>query len=319
MSNDRKVVFLSTKYNPARKLGEFSSDESNRFNQSVVQDLADLVNASNSMYGELLALVDRLKYETSFLKKRVKDFESDLQYKKQKMARNGEVIEDWIDFHETSSLLFPEAQPEKTKALINSVYGEATLPVLTVDNKFVIQSFTTGKILPNYDLVLNTTSIFNKNDGNGLIDYEYGSVLIEKDPANAFNGINNSVWERRVQFALDSNVSEVECEIVITVPEQNSLEANCINLNPYPYGEVDITSVAIATNLNGSFATLTEFESTNNSGNIRIHFPVQQVHQIKCLTVLLRVWVHFIFTSCSVGYFAAEIFVFSIYRSLKVD
>ncbi len=290
MSNDRKIVVLSTKYNPARKLGEFSSDEYNRLNQSIVNDLGDLVNASNSIYNELLSVVNRLKYETLFLKKRIKDMESDIEYRRESLAKNGDVIEDWIDFHDTSNLFFPESQPENLKALINSTFGEVTLPILTIDNKFVIQSITTGKVLPNYDLVIDTTSIFNKNDGNGLLDYEYGGFLIEKDPENAFNGVNNSIWERRVEFALDSDVSEVECEITITVPEQNSLDANCVSFNPYPYGEIDITNVAIATSLNGSFATIDQFTATNNAGYIRVHFPVQPVHQLK-IRLRQRNWI----------------------------
>lgn len=289
MSN-RKIVVLSSKYNPAKKLGDFSSDEYNRFNQSIIQDLAELVNASNSLYSELISVINRLKYESSFLKKRVKDLEADILYQNQKLAKNEEILEDWIDFHDTQKIFYPEDQPNYNKALLNSIYGEVTLPILVVDNKFIIQSFTTGKIIPNYDLVIDTTSIFNKKDGRGLFNFEYDGFLIEKEPSNAFNGINNSVWERRVEFALDSSISEVECEITITVPEQSNLDANCLTLNPYPYGEVDITSVAIATNLNGSFSEIEQFETTNNAGYIRVHFPVQPVHQLK-IRLRQRNWI----------------------------
>lgn len=266
---------------PAKHIGEFSSDQYNRFHVSVVHDIGLLVEKLNALYNRNEDVLSTIRSETSFLKKRIIDLEKDIEYKLLRAARLGQTIDDWVDFHDTSRLSHPSSQPNNLKALIDSKYGQAILPIRALQNKFYVQSITTGSIVPPADLQVSVTSVFDKLDGNGLIDYEYGGTVVEGTPENAFNGINNSTWSRRVEFQLDSDVSEVEVELTVQVPDQSIAEANVLTIDPFPYREVDITGLFLASDLSSSFQTVTGFTEIKNASNKRYVFVPQTVSQVK--------------------------------------
>ena len=278
---DRKILQSTVVNDPAPKLGEFSSDDYNRFHQAAVHDIGNLVTSVNSLNTRLEDALWMLKAETSYLKKRMIDLERDGDYRKSRAARLSQTVDDWIDFHDTKNLSHPTDQPERLRALIDGKFGEATLPIKALQNKFYVQSLSTGNIIPPNDLRVSVTSVFDKLDGNGVTDYESSGVVVESQPENAFNGVNNSIWRRRVEFSLDSPVTEVECEITVTIPDQSIAESNLISLMPFPYGEVDITHLSFSPDLGSSFQAVPGFSESLNSRNMKYHFTPRVMSQIK--------------------------------------
>ncbi len=184
--DNRSIVISTTKRKPSPKIGKFSSDDYNLFCDSVVNDINSLVLSVNSLYTQNLNLLERLKSETSFLKKRIADFEADKRLEQYSAARFGTTVRDLIDFHDTQNLSHPSNQPNRLKALINSEFGQATVPARLIENKFFFQSLISGNIVPPADLVVSVSSVFNKYEGDGEIDYEYGGTIEAGDPKNAF-------------------------------------------------------------------------------------------------------------------------------------
>lgn len=278
---NRKIVQSTVELDPAARIGEFSSDSYNKFHKAVVNDIGGLVSGVNSLSSRLEDALWLLKAETAYLKKRVVDLEKDNDYRKRRAARLGQTIDDWIDFHDTRKLYHPTDQPDRLKALIDGKFGQATVPIKAIQNKFYTQSLSTGNIIPPEDLRVSVTSVFDKLDGKGIVDYESGGTVVESDPENAFNGVNNSVWRRRVEFPLDSSVQEVEAQLTVVVPDQSIAESNMISIMPFPYGEVDITALQFSADLGSSFLKVPGFSSTYNARNVRYHFAPRVVSQIK--------------------------------------
>jgi len=281
MAKERRVLVSRTKYDPAPKIGKFSSDEYNQFRRAVVDDLNDLVSTTNSLHSMLTDQLQRLKSETRFLKKRVFDLEKDVDYKKERAAKAGDRADDWVDFHDTARLTHPANHPDNLKVMIDSDFGQVTLPIRVAENKFFFQSLRDGSVISPADLVVTSTSVFDKYDADGLIDREPGGDLYESDPINAFDGSNVNIWERIVEYPLDSDVSEVEVEITAVVPSQSVAQSNTMYVRPFPYGEVDLTSVSVSPDLSESFSELPTFSEVNNSRDSRWFFESQDVSQVK--------------------------------------
>ena len=281
MAEEITALQSTIKREIASSIGSFSSEMYNNFLLSTIHDIGNLVSTVNTLSSEVVNLRTFYRTESSFLKKRIIDLEKDIAYKKTRAARLSQTVDDWVDFHETARLSHPTSQPDNLKALINSRFGEVTLPAIARQSKFYTQSLSRGVIVPAADLQVTTTSVFDKLEGDGVVNYENGGTVKENDARKAFDGSLNSTWTRRVEFPLDSNVSEVEVELTVQIPDQSVAESNLISVLPFPYGEIDVTGLYYSPDLSSSFQMVPGFSATNNSRNSRYHFSSRVVSQIK--------------------------------------
>lgn len=281
MSQESKIVQPRIMRAPARTRGPLSSEDYNNFQDSVFSDISDLATSVNALNSKLQKSLEQTESENQHLRKRVEALESGESYRSFVTGKLGNKIDKYIDFHSTGSILFPSTLASSKRAEFKAQFGEIYLPANGIDNKFYNFSLRNGGIVLPSDFSVEVVGVFDKLDGNGLRDYEYGGVISAGSPENAFNGINESAWIRTVTFPMESDVDEVECEITAVVPAGISPQANLLELVVYPDSAVDVQQISTSSDLSSAFEEIDNFEATNNSSAFRYHFSPRDVEQIK--------------------------------------
>lgn len=113
--------------------------------------------------------------------------------------------------------------------------------------------------------------------------------MVEGIPKFAFNGDNQQYWARRVEFDLDDDITEVQCQLTVVIPNQANSEANVLYVRPFPVGNVDLINLETSASLTDSFEVLDGFESINNCPDKRWLFSSQSVQQVR-ITIRSRNW-----------------------------
>ena len=219
--------------------------------------------------------------ELLYLKQQIKSLTNQKSYFEKLSLMNNEIAVRYIDMSDTVGISFPDSLDDSHSSMINAQFGEATLPATAIENKFYVNSLTSGAVIVPPDLVVTVAGTFDKIDGKGVINYEKGGKIYPGNPIQAFNGNNQSFWIRKIEFPIDAAVDEVECELIVTVPSGSSTEANTIEILPFPHGNVDITELATATDLTDNFTRVSSFTPVNNILNKRYHFTSVSVDRIK--------------------------------------
>lgn len=275
------TVQITTKRLSFPRRWRLKSDQLNEFMAQLTTDLTNLAAESNGVESNRQNDLRRLLDDMTSIRGELEDLKHQISQRDRSNARFGFRIPHNISMYDSSKLSFLEAASANVRASVNTTYGQATVPVNGVENKFFTLDFRNLEVVPPSTLVTSVTGTFDKGDGNGTTDYEYGGTVTEGDPENAFNGKNSSVWVRHVAFPLDSDVDSVECELTVQVPTQSNVQANAIAVHPHPWGDVDITWLGTSADLTSSFTALPGFSEQLGSRNVRFLFPDQQVAQIK--------------------------------------
>jgi|TARA_R110000824_G_scaffold4046_1_gene19268 hypothetical protein len=277
---DPKIVNPTAVRHPARYRGVLNSADINDFQEKVVKDIHDNARGINSVSSRLESSLTTVHSEVAHLRRLVDLLLNQRDYvEKADAASFG--IHRFLDFSDTRGIFFPGGLNDKFSAMVSAQFGEATLPTNAIENRFYTTSIRSGRIISAPDLVTRVTHIFDKGEGDGLVDYERGGRVTPGKPNWAFNGNNQRYWRRRVEFPLDSRVDQVEVELTVDVPSGASSEANLLEIFPFPNGSVDLISVSTAGDLANSFTTLPGFSSKENATYSRWHFPVQKVERVK--------------------------------------
>lgn len=287
---EKNIVTPSVKRNPVRYRGPLNSEDWNDFHEQVVKDITDLSNTVNLLYTNQYKSSIIFGNELLYLKQQVRSLSNQKDYYEKLSIANSELAVRYIDMADTKGIAFPEALDDSHSSMINAQFGEATLPATAIENKFYVNSLTSGAVVVPSDLVVTVAGTFDKIDGKGTINYEKGGKVSPGNPIQAFNGNNQSFWVRRVEFPIDAAVDEIECELIVTVPSGASSEANTIEVFPFPHGNVDITELATATDLTDNFTRVSSFSPINNCLNKRYHFTSISVDRIK-IRLRQRNWV----------------------------
>ncbi|RMH13169.1 MAG: hypothetical protein D6698_14305 [Gammaproteobacteria bacterium] len=285
----KKLVTPTSVRIPARFRGFISSKDTNDFREGVVKDIQQLGLGVNALFSSLQVAQTKLTREVDHLRREVDALRNMSLFRERSEGVDGFTSNRFVDLSDTKGVSFPSGSKD-IPAAIAAEFGELTLPAKGVENKFYVNSIRSGRVITAPDLAISVSSKFDKGAGDGIVDYEYGGKVDEGIPENAFNGNNTSFWIRRVEFPLSSTVSEVEVEMVVTVPKGSTTEANLIELYPFPNGTVDVTVLATAPAIGGSFTTVPSFSSTNNAVKRRYHMPVTNVEQVK-VRLRQRNWV----------------------------
>lgn len=286
----RKIGLPSVERRPVRNRGPLRSDEWNDFHEEVVTDITNLHNTVNTLYNMISKSHTVIANEAAYMKRQMRALVNQKEYLEKITKSNGLLSCRYIDFGDTQGISFPNGLNDDHSAMLHSLFGEVTLPAVSIENKFYVNSLTSGIVVTPPDLTLAVRGTFDKATGEGLINYERGGKVNTGDPKLAFNGNNQSYWVRRVEFPLDSKVDQVECELTVVVPEGVSTRANTIELIPFPNGSVDITELATASDLGDNFIRVEGFTPEDNTSVRRYHFPVKTVDQIR-VRLRQRNWV----------------------------
>jgi hypothetical protein len=276
---------------PAR--GPFVSEDWDKFSEATVEDIFQL----SSKHAGLVVLTERqlegILREQRFLGRSVAFLKASLRHQERIRGQNGVKIPVWHELYDAAPVSFLDGTPLSLRAQVATTYGQATIPMNGIEPKFYSTSLTTGEIRRNENLTVEVTGTFDKLDGNGLTDWEYTSQqdrLDEGFPNLAFNGNNIDRWVRRIEFPLDSDITEVETQITVRVPRTNNPESNMLSIHPHPLGNIDILGVFTAPDLSDSFTTLSDFSEVLNSRERRWFFPATTIQQVR-VRLRQRDWV----------------------------
>jgi len=279
-----EVIALQTEKLTIPFRGPIESGPENRHKDQVLSDLKTLQSAANVNARATLnyAHIGQREGDTSRMKVQANRASMDF-YQKIK-AMQGERIGMWFDFHETKPISFVPGSDIARRAMVSAQYGEATIPLNKIESKtYTIPILSEGG-LSTLETSVVVDGIFDKGEGDGVVDYEGNGedpTLEETPTGNLANGQNLEYWRRRAIFDLSSDVTEVEAEITLQLPEQSNLFANVLSVHPFPLGTVDITGLWTSPDLSSSFSAVDGFSELLDAGKTRWLFPTQEVAQVK--------------------------------------
>jgi hypothetical protein len=290
MAEDLKIVNPIAVRKPAPWRGPLSSQDYNDAQEKIVDSIQEQGAAINVLYNNLEKSQVVAAADVAYLRRQVDALINQQDYVERVSAHNGYLISRLVDFSDTAGITYPNGLNDDLSAMVSAKFGQATLPANGIENRFYQISARNGAVIPSPDLQVTVTSVFDKGDGEGLVNYERGGILSAGKPEWAFNGNSNARWIRRIEFPLDSKIDTVEVELTVTVPDGTSSAGNLIEIYPFPEGSVDITSLSTSANLTDSFTPVSSFTSINNANSKRYHFPTINVDRIK-IRLRQRNWV----------------------------
>lgn len=266
--------------------GRISSSDINKFVDSTIADLQNTVNQVNVNESSTLDVLNTAIREISNLKKRVAQLEDQESFDRAIRAAQNLRIKAFKSMTDLTGITFPGSN-QATRPRINTLFDQATVPINAIENKFYTNSIISGSIVPiSQSIQIDVTSVID------AVDYEAGYVkLSEGNPENAFNGDNQSYWQRKVEFDLDSDVEEVQVELTVRVPDQANTEANALYIRPYPVSQVDILDLGISADLSSAFSppgnsypafpTVLPENPIDNARDTRFFISTQSVQRIR--------------------------------------
>jgi len=257
------------------KNGRIDSSDINKFVDSTITDLQNTISQVNVNENSTKDVLNTAIREIANLKQRITELEGQENFDQAIRATQNLRIKAFKAMTDLTDVTFPGSNAA-TKPRINTLFGQATIPINAIENKFYTNSIISGSIVPiSQSLVVDVTPVI---DG---VDYESGYVkLMEGTPANAFNGDNQSYWQRKVEFDLDSDVEEVQVELTVRVPDQANTESNIIYLRPYPVSQVDVTYLGISGDLSSAFTAVSS-AIRDNEKDSRYFISTQSVQRVK--------------------------------------
>lgn len=278
---DIKIITPTVKRIPARARGPLSSEEYNDFQDQVYFDITNLSESVNSLYASQLRSMRTFESELINIKRRIDALDQITDYKEFTNGKTQSNVDRYIDFHDSSNVIYLDSIAANKQAELKSQFGEIYLPANGVENKFFNFSLRTNQIVMPPDFSVDVVSRFDKGDGTGIKDYEYGGIVDPGSPENAFNGINETYWQRMVTLPLESTVEQVEVQLTAIVPAGISAQANLLEVVPFPEGTTDIVSISTSPNLTSAFTLLDTFAEINNASATRYHFTPRDVEQVR--------------------------------------
>ena len=267
-------VHLTTERMRVPKNGRLNSADINKFVDSTVTDLQNMTNQVNMNEVSTENALNTVLREMANLKQRVIQLENSDAYDRNIRAAQNLRIRDFKAMTDLKNISFLGTN-DATKPRVNTLFGQATLPINAIENKFYTNSIISGSIVPiSQTLNIEVSSVV---DG---VDHEAGHVkLTEGNPKNAFNGDNQSYWQRKVEFDLNSDVEEVMVDLVVQVPDQANTESNVVYVRPYPVAQVDVVSLGHSGALSGAFTYISD-ATQDNARDGRYFISTQSVQRL---------------------------------------
>lgn len=247
----------------------------------VVDDFVSVAEDSADLHSSVLNQALASQAEDRELRQRIAQLESDIESLRVRDAEDSLDLVYNVSMFDSTRHDFLSTSLAANRPAINTLYGEATVPINAADSRLFQQAVNTGSVIPIEDLSVTVTGTFDAGDGNGVTNHETGGTVYDDSSLNAFNGNNTSRWIRKVSYPLYSDVTEVMCEVTVDVPAGSGAESNVVYVHPAPAGDVDILGVYVASDLSGSFTLVPGFAEKNGAGPTRYIFPVRYVQRVK--------------------------------------
>lgn len=261
--------------------GRITSADLNEFFANIVYDLAQIAEKINARETSEKKMAKEVRDELISIRGEIELLKRGEDLRRLVASEAAAYQDRLISMYDLSILQYLAASSASVRASVSPLYGQATVPMNGIQQKFFYLDFRTTEVVPSSSLIVSVTGTFDKADGNGSQDYEHGGTIDEGDTTLAFNGSNTDKWVRQVSFDLDSDVDDVEMQMTVRVPSQTNPQANTLILHPHPWGDVDITNIAIASDLSSTFTTLSGFAEVKGARYLRYFFPAQTVAQIR--------------------------------------
>lgn len=274
-------IQVSTRRVVIPKGGQISSDKLDDFVEQVVNDLITLQDQGNGNASAIKQYFGTLMLETANSRKLAYALEQDRKFERRAKAVEGSIISRWYDYHDASGVQFIEGSEQAKRAAVSTEYGHATLPMNAVESRTYALRLISQGTVTSASLSCVTSGVFDKLEGDGPTDYEFAGTVEETDPKNCANGNNAKYWRRRVIFDLESDVTEVEAEITIRVPDSANLYANVVYVHPFPMGSVDIVGVWASPDLTDAYVPIDTFTEVNGAMKKRWFIPSQKIGKLK--------------------------------------
>lgn len=267
--------------------GPTSSRKLNDFTDQVTTDLVALAKelgiVENDTSENFKTMLDEMRY----LSRRVSQMEGDREHQRSVDSRNGLRTTFHQSMYDVKGLSF-FANDNSLRPVVTPAFGVAHLPVNAVESKFFSNSIYNGDIITPGSLSVEVVGTFTPEGESTAVNYEAGAMkVVEGDAKNAFNGNNRSYWVREVHFDDSSDVTEVQCELIVTLPSQNNTMSNVLTLHPYPQGSVDVMGIHTSPDLTQSWTALQHVDAPsvsapmNNARDTKFLFPPQDIDQVR--------------------------------------
>jgi hypothetical protein len=210
--------------------GNTSSAEINENFSMILYDLNTIFAEATNQSVSLEELKSTLKHETDALNERLYAVSGMIQAYEQSASGYKMFHE---EFYRTRNIVYPFHLPAADRCYVDTSFGIVTLPISNSFSKVYSIDMNTGEIRQSPDLAVS----INPTDEVSALHAEEGY------PRRAFNGNNQSFWERKVLFSRDFAKDQVTCDMDILLPSMSNPNVNCFYMFPYPEGTVDIDQI----------------------------------------------------------------------------
>jgi len=246
--------------------GNSSSTDMNSNFEEILYDLNNIFEEASSQAIDLDELESTLKHEVDALNARL-------------YAVSG-MLEAWQisssgykmfheEFYRTKNIVYRAHLSASDRCDVDTDFGFSTLPVSNSFSKVYTTSISTGEIYQSPDLTVDITPI----DETGKLRID------ETNVKRAFNGNNQSFWERKVRFSRDYAKADVRCKMDIVLPSMSNPNVNSFYMFPYPEGTVDIEEITYNT-LTAQDIVLPTFPTAGEENTTRSKYLFNDVQPI---------------------------------------
>lgn len=255
----------------ARARGPVESKVLNDTLDELHVDEIAIINALNRFFGLNETSGKILTREIATLRDRVAELERHDAVRQYFDAENGATLEFVTDFRDLTPLQTTQF-PAERRLRVNPLYGQVTVPYNNYRSRFHLVDVRRKTLFVPPTLVLEVSDV---NEGGGAVT--------PGTPAYAFNGQNESYWQRSVEFDLANNIDRVSMQMDIDVPLDFAQKANVLTINPYPVGQVDIVDIRYSVDASAPSLQLPGFPTNgiNNAKFTRFFFPPTDITKLR--------------------------------------
>lgn len=214
------------------------------------------------------------------LRERVAELEA-LEIVRQRFDADAKGTLEFVTNFRDLSAISASAFNETRRLRVDPLYGQVTVPFNQYRSRFHITDPRSNALFVPNTLVTTVTDI----------DERSGTVTAGT-PKNAFNGQNESYWQRDVAFDLASDVDTIEMRLDVEVPLDFAQHANVFTMHPYPLGQVDITNIQYSVDASEPTTRLPGFPTAgvNNAKQLRYVFAPLGITKLR-ISFRQRNWV----------------------------
>ena len=214
--------------------GNTSSEEMNANFDEILYDLNTIFNEASNIVVDLNELESRIRHEVEAISSRVYAV-SGLITSYDVNASGYKMF--YEDFYIPDNVTYPINILDEDKCVVSNEFGVVTLPINNSFSKVYTINLSDGNVTVAPDLKVD----INPTDEDGNVRVEDNSIT------RAFDGKDDTVWERKIRFNRDSMKSSISSILSITLPSMSNPYVNKFHIKPYPEGSLDLQNVTYDT------------------------------------------------------------------------